>query len=71
MPIFWGALIEVVQHPLAVALLAVILASSGVYVAFVEHGVDQPGQFISGGRDGARARSMRELSRRKYAPNAD
>ena len=59
-----GAAVEVMQHPLAVALLAVVLA-------FGEHGVDQSGQIMSGGGDGAMVKSMRELSRRKYAPSAD
>ena len=59
------------QHPLAVALLAVVLALVGVFLAFVEQGVDQSGQIMSGGGDGAMVKSMRELSRRKYAPSAD
>ena len=65
--------VEVEQHPLAVALLVVVLALIGVFLAFGEHGVDQSGQFMSGGGggDGARAKSMRELKRRKYAPSAD
>ena len=66
-----GAPIEGVQHALAVALLAVVLALVGVFLTFGEHGVDQSGQFVGGGGDGARVKSMRELKRRKYAPSAD
>ena len=66
-----GAPIEVVQHPLAVVLLVVVLALVGVFLTVGEHGADQSGQFMSGGGDGARAKSMPELKRRKYAPSAD
>ena len=63
--------IEVVKHPLAVAFLVVVLTLVGVFLAFGEHGVDQSRQFVGGGGDGARVKSMRERSRRKYAPSAD
>ena len=66
-----GSPIEVVQYPLAVALVVVVLALIGVFLAFGEHGVDQSGQFVGGGGDGAMVKSMRELKRRKYAPSAD
>ena len=47
-----GAPVEVVRHPLAVALLLVVLALIGVFLAFGEHGVDESGQFVSCGGDG-------------------
>ena len=66
-----GAPIEVAQYPLAVALVVVVLALIGVFLAFGEHGVYEADQFMSGGGDGAMVKSMRELKRRKYAPSAD
>ena len=66
-----GAPIEVVKHPLAVAFLVVVLALIGVFLNFGEHGVDQSGQFVGGGGDGAMVKSMLELSHRKLAPSAD
>ena len=59
------------QYPLVVALLVVVLALIGVFLVFGEHGVYESDQFMSGGGDGARAKSMRELKRRKYAPCVD
>lgn len=48
----FGLLSEVVQYPLAVALLEVVLPPVGVLLAFGEHGVDQSGQLVGRGRDG-------------------
>ena len=47
-----GLLGEVVQDPLAVALLEVILPLVGVLLPVGEHGVDQAGQLVGSGRDG-------------------
>ena len=48
----FGLLGEVVQDPLAVALLEVILPPVGVFLPVGEHGVDQSGQLVGSGRDG-------------------
>ena len=45
-----GLLSEVVQDPLAVALLEVILPPVGVFLPVGEHGVDQSGQLVGSGR---------------------
>lgn len=59
-----GFLGEVVQDPLAVAFLEVILPPVGVLLPVAEHGVDQAGQLVGSGGDGARAKSMRAHMRR-------
>ena len=66
----FGLLGEVMQDPLAVALLEVILPPVGVFLPVGEHGVDQSGQLMGSGRDGlgfvhARAHSP------VVAPSAD
>ena len=45
-----GLLSEVVQDPLAVALLEVILPPVGVFLPVGEHGIDQSGQLVGSGR---------------------
>ena len=42
----FGALSELAQHPFAVALLLVVLALLGVFLALGEHGVNQPGELV-------------------------
>lgn len=59
-----GLLGEVVQDALTVALLEVVLPLVGVFLAVGAHGVDQSGQLVGSGRDGARAKSMRAHVRR-------
>lgn len=58
-----GLLSEVVQHPLAVALLKVILPAVGVFLPVGEHRVDQSGQLVCSSRT-ALGLSMRAHRRR-------
>mgnify|MGYP006365374301 CR=1 FL=1 len=46
-----GALREVVQHPLAIALLEVVLPRIGVLLTLGEHGVNQPSELVGRSRD--------------------
>lgn len=47
-----GALCQLTQDPFAVSFFVVILSLVGVLLAFGQHRVDQPRQFMSGGCHG-------------------
>jgi len=47
-----SALLEVLQYPLAIALLVVILSLVGVLLAFGEHRIDEPRELVRRGLDG-------------------
>jgi hypothetical protein len=45
---FVGTLAEAVENALAIPFLVVVLALIGVFLTLGEHGVAQPGEFVSG-----------------------
>lgn len=47
-----GAVCEIAQHALAVALLEVVLPGVGVFLALGQHRVDQASELVGGSGDG-------------------
>ena len=68
---FVGAQGQLAHDPFAVSLFVVLLALVGVFLALGQHHVDQPREFVGRSGDGARAKSILEHMRLKYAPSAD
>ena len=65
-----GFLPEVMDNALAVALLVVGLSLVDVLGAFCKHGVDKPGELMSGGSNGLRSIKSRTKTA-VITPNAD